>query len=90
LIFHMTAQITAYERPHRFVDEQVDGPFAYWLHEHRFEGEGLTTTMTDVVEYRSPAGVLGLLVDRLVLANYLRGLLEERNRWMKTQLEGAV
>jgi len=88
--FRMTSQITAYERPHRFVDQQVRGPFASWWHEHRFDGHELATTMTDVIEYRSPAGPLGLLLDRLLLERYMRRLLEQRNRWLKAQLEDEV
>lgn len=38
--WRMTVKITEYEAPHRFVDEQVTGPFARWRHEHRFAPEG--------------------------------------------------
>ena len=35
--FTMTSVISHYDSPHRFVDEQVSGPFRRWWHEHRFE-----------------------------------------------------
>ncbi|MEO6715479.1 MAG: SRPBCC family protein, partial [Mycobacteriales bacterium] len=35
LRFSLTSTISAYERPVRFVDEQVRGPFALWHHEHQ-------------------------------------------------------
>ena len=38
--WRLTSRITAYERPHRFVDEQVRGPFASMRHEHLFEDAG--------------------------------------------------
>ena len=36
ITWRMTSRITAYDRPHRFVDEQVSGPFRHWYHEHLF------------------------------------------------------
>jgi len=84
--FTMTSLITDYDAPRRFVDEQVSGPFGRWWHEHRFEGRGGGTLMTDTVEYASPLGLLGTAVDALVLRAYLTRLLEERNRWLAQAL----
>ena len=80
--FVMTSRIIEHDRPHRFVDEQVSGPFRRWWHEHRFDGAPAGTLMTDVVELESPAGVLGRAVDRLVLTRYMTRLLAQRNRWL--------
>ena len=35
--WRLTSRITAFNRPHQFVDEQVRGPFHRFHHEHRFE-----------------------------------------------------
>lgn len=40
LPFTMTSRVTELERPLRFVDEQVRGPFRSFRHEHRFEATG--------------------------------------------------
>jgi ligand-binding SRPBCC domain-containing protein len=44
--------------PELFTDELVRGPFAHWLHRHRFEAEERDgkpgTRMTDEVEWRLP------------------------------------
>jgi ligand-binding SRPBCC domain-containing protein len=75
----MTSRITAYDRPSRFVDEQVRGPFSAMRHEHRFESHGdAGTRMTDRMTVVAPLGPLGAVVTRLVLAPYLRRLLERR------------
>lgn len=89
LPFTMTSRITAYDAPHRFVDEQASGPFRRWCHEHRFEPIAGGTRMTDVVEFESPAGVLGRIIDRLVLTTYLSRLLQRRNRWLTDALSSS-
>jgi len=38
--------------------------------------------MTDTVEFASPLGPVGRLVDRLFLERYLTRLLERRNAWL--------
>jgi ligand-binding SRPBCC domain-containing protein len=88
IVFQMTAAITEYQYPSRFVDEQLHGPFRRWWHEHTFTaGANGTTVMTDVVLFQSPLGDLGSLADRLVLDRYMRRLLRQRNTWLKTALE---
>jgi len=85
--FRMTSAITEYERPTRFVDEQTRGPFARWRHEHRFEPNSGGTRMVDVVDYRSPLGPLGSLVDRIRLEQYLVELLRRRNEFLRVHAE---
>jgi len=85
--FTMTSAITEYDSPHRFVDEQVRGPFRSWRHEHVFARTPEGTLMTDVVDFASPLGPLGRLVNELVLTRYMTRLLDERNAWLKAELE---
>jgi ligand-binding SRPBCC domain-containing protein len=90
IVWQMTSVISAHQRPHRFVDEMVRGPFARWRHEHRFEPDGAGgTRMLDLVDYAAPAGPIGRLVDGLVLRRHLRRLLERRNRHIKELAEGT-
>ena len=53
-----TTKITAWEPPSRFVDEQLSGPFRFWVHEHTFEPTSRGTMVRDQVEYRVPGGAL--------------------------------
>jgi ligand-binding SRPBCC domain-containing protein len=76
--WRMTSRITAYERPCRFVDEQIRGPFRMLRHEHLFAPAGAGTTMTDRMTIAAPLGPLGALVTRLILAPHLRRLLQQR------------
>jgi ligand-binding SRPBCC domain-containing protein len=51
-------EITAWEPPHRFVDEQRRGPYRLWVHEHRFETRDQGTLVSDHVQYAVPLGLL--------------------------------
>ena len=86
--FRLTSTISAYERPVRFVDDQVRGPFDHWHHEHLFEPAGPAgTRMTDCIDYRSPAWIVGTVVDRVFLAGYMRRLIQQRNAYLLAELE---
>jgi ligand-binding SRPBCC domain-containing protein len=85
--FTMTSKVTEMTPPHRFVDEQVRGPFARFHHEHRFESSDGGTVMLDAIEFASPLGPIGRLVDRLGLQRYLTKLIQERNTYLKARAE---
>ncbi len=59
---------TVYDPPRLFVDEQVEGPFASWVHRHEFEAvDTHTTRLTDRVTFTLPGGpVVNALFGRLV------------------------
>lgn len=60
-------EITRWEPPVEFVDVQRRGPYAQWIHRHRFEDlPGGRTLMEDEVRYRLPFGPLGLVALPLV------------------------
>jgi ligand-binding SRPBCC domain-containing protein len=48
------SEITAWEPPHRFVDEQRRGPYRLWRHEHEFVERDGGTVIRDKVEYAIP------------------------------------
>jgi ligand-binding SRPBCC domain-containing protein len=86
--WRLTSRVTAYDRPHRFVDEQVAGPFHWLRHEHLFEPAGeRATRMTDRMAFEAPLGPLGALVSRVVLGRYLTGLLRTRGQHVKRVAE---
>ena len=87
LVWTMTSEITEMDRPVSFVDEQVRGPFSRFRHVHRFVSSGDATLMIDDVTFAAPGGPLSPIVERLVLAPKLHGLLRMRN---ETILEAAA
>src|SRR5690606_26244500 len=64
-------EITAWEPPVRFVDEQLRGPYRIWIHEHRFESVEGGTRCRDHVRYAVPGGAL---VHRLLVKEDLRSI----------------
>ncbi|WP_305788319.1 SRPBCC family protein [Symbioplanes lichenis] len=84
VVWRMTSRVTAHEPPHRFVDEQVRGPFRALRHEHLFDDRGVgRTRMTDRMTITAPLGPVGLLV----AVPYLRRLLRQRAAHIKRLAE---
>jgi ligand-binding SRPBCC domain-containing protein len=78
----MTSGITEWERPTRFVDEQVRGPFAWFRHEHRFTPVDGGTAVVDDVAFAAPCGPLGRLAEAVILGRLLERLIAERNAYL--------
>jgi ligand-binding SRPBCC domain-containing protein len=83
----LTSKITAFNRPFYFKDEQQKGAFKYIIHEHHFEKVGDHVIMKDIFKFRSPFGFIGKLVDKIILTDYLKKLLIERNNIIKEYAE---
>ncbi len=73
-------QITVWEPPHRFVDEQLKGPYRLWLHEHTFEEDGDATICGDFVRYAVP---FGALANWLVVARDVRKIFAYREKRLR-------
>jgi len=71
-------QIKEWDPPHRFVDEQLEGPYALWHHTHTFEADGEETIMRDVVRYRVGLGPLGELATALVVRRDVEAIFDFR------------
>ena len=78
----LTSRVTEFDAPHRFVDEQTRGPFTSFRHEHVFEPAEHGSVMTDRVQFTAPFGLLGRLIEKLVLECYLTRLIAERGRYL--------
>ncbi|MDT7543382.1 MAG: hypothetical protein QOE33_3286 [Acidobacteriota bacterium] len=86
----LTSKIVAYERPRMFIDEMQRGAFARWRHTHRFIEQSGSTLMIDDVDFASPLGVLGKLVDALLLKSYMTGFLVHHNECFKGEAEARA
>jgi len=72
-------EITAFKENHYFIDVQRFGPYKLWHHKHFFErtSDG-GTKMTDIVHYALPLGILGRIMNRLVVKNKLKTIFDFR------------
>jgi ligand-binding SRPBCC domain-containing protein len=85
----LTSKITEAHRPEYFVDEMQKGAFKSFRHEHHFKQTIAGTLMKDIFMFESPLGVLGKIVNNLVLENYLKDFLTERNKYIKVMAESG-
>lgn len=56
--FSWTSEISTWTPPNSFTDEQLKGPYRYWIHEHKFEAQGESTLVKDYVRYSVYGGIL--------------------------------
>jgi uncharacterized protein (TIGR01777 family) len=70
----------------RFVDEQVEGPFAHWVHTHEFEPEGSGSRITDRIEYAPPYGLAGAAADLWLIRPRITRLLAYRHALLSDDL----
>jgi len=59
------SEITVWDPPHRFVDEQLRGPYRRWHHEHAFEAIDGGTAIYDIVDYTAPGWLLEPVIHSL-------------------------
>ncbi len=78
--FRWVAQHTTYEKNRLFVDEQIQGPFAKWVHRHEFEAVGNKTLLTDRIEYELPGGPLVNALFGWTVTLGLRNMFSHRHR----------
>ncbi len=70
-------EITAWEPPVRFVDEQKRGPYQQWIHEHRFEEKDGGTLCHDHVRY---AVLGGAIVNKFLVRRDVETIFEFRRK----------
>ena len=85
--FRWLARHRDYEEGRKFVDEQVEGPFSHWVHEHRFEPEGPgATRYTDRIEFGPPFGTVGAAATRWLVRPRAERMLAYRHATLRNDL----
>lgn len=86
---NLSTKITNTEPYSFFTDEMIKGAFKSMKHEHYFKENGDSTLMKDVFVFSSPFGILGKVFNYLILTNYMKKLLIERNLTIKEIAESG-
>jgi len=83
----LRVKITEMRKPEMFVDEQVQGDFRMMKHEHHFKPCDNGTLLIDLLHFEAPYGIMGHWLNALFLTNYMKKLLEQRNKTIKEVAE---
>lgn len=75
---HWATEITHVENLRFFVDEQRFGPYKFWHHQHHLKAVDGGVEMIDIVHYKLPLGFLGRILNKLMVANQLKGIFDYR------------
>lgn len=75
-----------YQAGVQFCDEQVRGPFAKWVHRHKFVATTAGTRAEDHVQYRPPAGALGRALSRSSLEKSFHRMFAYRHQTLAADL----
>jgi len=84
---YLTVKITAMERPLFFEDVMTEGDFLSFHHTHHFKQVKNGTLVIEELEFESPYGLLGQLLNRFYLTLYMKRLLEQRNHTIREYAE---
>lgn len=83
----LRVKITGMIKPEQFTSEQLEGDFKMMKHEHHFKPCDNGTIMIDLFHFESPYGIIGQWFNSLYLTNYMKRMLEQRNKLIKEYAE---
>ena len=79
-------RINVWQPPHRFVDEQLRGPYRQWIHEHNFEARDGGTLARDQVRYATP---LDWLVHRWLVRPDIEKIFQFREETLRCRFASS-
>ena len=80
------SEITAWEPPFCFIDEQRRGPYRLWQHDHRFIEKDCGTAIIDTVRYAVP---FDFLTHRLLVRPDLERIFDFRAQKLRKLFSGG-
>jgi ligand-binding SRPBCC domain-containing protein len=80
------SEITVWQPPRQFVDEQRRGPYQLWHHRHDFAADAGGTWIRDHVEYQPRGWICAPLINRWLVAPDLRAIFAHRHRRIRELL----
>ena len=82
-----TSKIIEMQKPDFFIDDMVMGDFKSFRHEHHFKVAENGTIIIDLLDFETPYGIIGKIMNTLYLKSYIEKLLINRNAVIKDYAE---
>lgn len=79
-------EITHWEPPYRFVDQQLKGPYRQWIHEHTFEEKEGGTIIRDKIDYAAPGWLFEPIIHGLFVGPDVRKIFAYRQEKIRELL----
>ncbi|MBD3919508.1 SRPBCC family protein [Paenibacillus sp. PR3] len=86
----LTSKIIEYQEPELFTDVMQRGIFKSLRHRHEFIEQDEKTLMIDILRFEAPLGIVGKIIEQLILKKYIKSFLEYRNNKLKKLIEENV
>jgi len=77
------AEITHISEPYYFVDEQRQGPYRIWHHEHHFKKVAGGVLMTDILYYDVGLSFIGRIIEELFIDKKVNKIFAYRTEKLK-------
>ena len=82
--------ISSYEPPYSFIDQQIEGPYSTWIHNHTFEEKDGGTLVTDHVKYQIPFGLFGRIAHFIFVAKDLKNIFDYREKTISSVFKNSL
>jgi len=86
----LALEVVEFDSDRLLTDEQREGPFGFYRHRRQIEPQGDGSRMMEVVEFRPPGGMMGMLLSADRLYRYIADLHEHRTQALRRLLEGEM
>ena len=80
---HWRTEICKVKHKVYFTDRQLIGPYKVWEHTHSFVPKNGGVQMQDLVNYQLPLGVIGKLVNYLLVKRKIKSIFDYREEALK-------
>lgn len=91
LVREIVHQVTAFDEPQSFTEEQIAGPFKRWIHEHTFESrDGGGSVVVDRIQFLPPGGVAGMIMNASRILENLEDGFEFRHEQLERHFQSAA
>jgi ligand-binding SRPBCC domain-containing protein len=77
-------EICKVDNQNYFTDKQVIGPYKVWEHTHTFKEVNNGILMYDIVNYKLPFGIIGNLVNAILVKRKIESIFEYRKQKLES------